>query len=158
MLRLRTASLAVALLLLPTAALADVQFRHPLDNQPITVPLPDGDGLTEAVKTFHQTGRNPYMGQSEAVAAGKAVYDEWCQACHMPDGSGRMGPSFLDEDWNYPRSDTALGEFEIIWSGATGAMQSFKDRLTQDQMLQVIAYIGELRARRPSGEEQAEGR
>lgn len=159
--RVDVPSVAVALalaFLLPAVALAEVSFRHPLDNQPITVPLPEGGTLTEAVRTFHETGTDPYIGQAEAVAAGKAVYDEWCQACHMPNGSGRMGPSFLDEDWNYPRTKDALGKFEVIWAGATGAMQSFKDRLSQDQILQVIAYIEELRARRPRGEEQAEGK
>lgn len=154
--RMAAAALAGALLGAVPAA-AQVDFRHPLDNRPIDVPLPDGPELTAAVQSFHDTGRNPYLGDPEAAAAGRDLYLRWCQACHKPDGSGGMGPSFLDETWNYPRSATALGQFEVIWAGATGAMQPFKGRLSQDDILKVIAHIDALR-RRAGGEEKAEGR
>lgn len=150
---IRTVALLCCLAALP--ARAEVTFRHALDDKPLAVPLPEGDKLTEAVRTFHQSGEDPYIGKAEALSEGKAVYDEWCQACHKPDGSGGMGPSFLDNDWNNSRASTALGKFEIIWGGASGAMQPFKDRLTQDQILKVIAHIEDLRAKAGVGQEMA---
>lgn len=122
-----------------------VVFRDPLDDSPLDVPLPEGDQLTDAVAEFHQTGVDPYADDPEAIAAGRALYAQWCQACHLPDGTGRIGPSLVDERSNHPRTNTDLGMFEIIWAGGTGAMQSFADRLTQDQILQVIAHINELK-------------
>ena len=48
-------------------------------------------------------------------------------------------------DWTYPRSATDVGMFEVIYGGASGAMQSFARRgMTQDQMLKIIAYVRSL--------------
>jgi cytochrome c-L len=63
----------------------------------------------------------------------------------MPDGSGRMGPSLIDDNWKYNRAATPVGQFEIIYAGATGAMQAFGDRLSPDEILKVIAYTDHLR-------------
>ena len=142
----RWAGPAAFVLLATLPAMAAVTFLDPLNDQPLAVPLPEGDQRTPAVERFHQTGENAYVGDQAALTDGKAVWDEYCQACHMPDGSGRIGPSMLDEQWNHPRDNTDVGMFEIIWAGGAGAMQSFKDRLSQDQMLRVIAYIHQLRA------------
>ena len=63
----------------------------------------------------------------------------------MPDGSGRIGPSFIGETHHYPRFTTDKGMFEIVYGGATGAMQGFGNRLTQDQILRVMAYVRSLK-------------
>lgn len=153
----RTAAPAAALVLAlaTTAPAVAVEFRDPLDDQPLGVPLPQGEDLTQAVRTFHQTGENPYAGNARAIGEGAALYDGNCAACHMPGGSGGMGPSFLDQQWNYPRAATAVGQFEVLWAGATGAMQSFADRLSQDDMLKIIAHIADLRRKAGIGEEMA---
>ena len=61
--------------------------------------------------------------------------------CHMPDGSGRIGPSLIGNEHHYDRFSTDKGIFEIIYGGATGAMQPFGKRLKQDEILKVIAYV-----------------
>ncbi len=63
----------------------------------------------------------------------------------MPDGTGRIGPSLVDDEWKYPRADTDVGRFEVIYAGAAGAMQAFGRRMDQDQILKVMAYIEKLR-------------
>ncbi len=85
--------------------------------------------------------RCSYVGDPDAIADGKRHYETWCQACHLPDGSGRIGPSLIDDVYGYERTKTDIGMFEIIYAGGTGAMQPFRDRLTQDQILKVIAYV-----------------
>ena len=88
-----------------------IEFRHALDNSPLDVsPLP-GEQLTEAVKSFHQTGINPYRGDPAAVARGKELYTENCQVCHLPDGSGGMGANLIGETTLYPRAATDAGMF-----------------------------------------------
>jgi cytochrome c-L len=129
---------------------AEVTFRDPLNNEPITIPEPTGAAATEAVATFRATGENPYAGQAEAVGAGQKLYDRWCQACHLKDGTGRIGPSLVDDKHVRARTDTDIGQFEIIHEGGAGAMQPFGSRLTQDEILKLIAYIHELRARHGS--------
>jgi cytochrome c-L len=123
-----------------------VEFRHALDDSPLDVsPLP-GEQFTEAVKSFHKTGINSYIGNAAAIARGKDLYEENCQVCHLPDGSGGMGASLISEQPLYPRVAADTGMFEVIHSGASGAMRSFAKRgMVQDDMLAIIAYVRTLK-------------
>ncbi len=122
-----------------------VVFRHAVDDGPLDVSLRPGEPATEAVKRFQASGQNVYVGQPGAVGEGKQQYETWCQSCHLADGSGRIGPSLIDDVYNYKRTRTDIGMFEIILGGGAGAMQPFRDRLTQDQILKVIAYVHSLK-------------
>jgi cytochrome c-L len=127
-------------------AQAEIVFRHALDNSVLQVKPQSNEVETEAVKEFKATGKNPYQGNGQALAGGKTLYEENCQACHLPDGSGRMGPSLINGNWVRERAATDVGMFEIIYGGASGAMQSFARRgMTQDEMLRVIAYVRSLK-------------
>jgi cytochrome c-L len=127
-------------------ALAEVQFRNALDDSPIDTKPIKGEVFTEAVKSFHETGVNPYNGNAEVISATKEIFEEKCAACHNSDGTGRIGPSLIDDDYANKRANTDVGIFEIIHSGASGAMRSFADRgMTQDEMLKLIAYIHSLK-------------
>jgi cytochrome c-L len=126
-----------------TPAQDEVQFLDPLTNEPLEVPRQD---VTAAVAQFHETGENPYAADQQAIAEGKMLYARWCQACHLPDGTGRIGPSLVDDQWKYERTGTAVGQFEIIYAGGAGAMQAFGQRLSQDEILQLIAFLDSLQA------------
>lgn len=115
-----------------------VQFLDPLNNEPLEIPSQE---ITPAVEQFRATGENPYAGDQQAIAEGERIYDRWCQACHLPDGSGRIGPNLNDDQWKYPRTGSDLGQFEIIYAGGAGAMQAFGTRLSQDEILKVIAFL-----------------
>jgi cytochrome c-L len=120
-----------------------VRFLDPLTNEPLEIELPPDS--SEAVASFHETGENPYAGDQQAIAEGERIYDRWCQACHLPDGSGRIGPNLNDDQWRYPRTGTDVGQFEIVYAGGAGAMQAFGTRLDQDQILKVVAFVETLR-------------
>jgi cytochrome c-L len=123
-----------------------IVFRHILDNSPLEVKPRPNEVETEAVKRFKETGKNPYAGDEQALADGKRLYQVNCQACHLPDGSGRIGSTLIADTWKYERVATDIGMFEILYGGASGAMQSFARRgMTQDQMLKVIAYVRSLK-------------
>jgi cytochrome c-L len=137
----------MSLVLLPGIARAQsVAFQHPLDNSPLEIkPLPN-EKETDAVKEFQATGQNRHRDMPEALAEGKELYAQHCQSCHLPDGSGRLGPSLTTNDWKYKRCTTDVGMFEVIYAGAAGAMQSFFRRgVTQDEMLKIIAYVRTLK-------------
>jgi cytochrome c-L len=141
-------ALAVLLLALAVAvpAAAAVEFLNALDDSPIDLSPIAGEEFTDAVKSFQATGDNPYVGNADAIAAGKALYDANCQVCHKPDGSGGMGPSLIDDTVVNKRANTDVGIFEVIHSGAAGAMRPFSKRgVTQDQILKLIAYIHTLK-------------
>ena len=125
---------------------AEVQFRHALDDAPLPVKPQPGEVETDAVKTFKEAGQNPYNGTEQVLADGKKLYAEQCQACHLPDGSGRIGPSLIGDKWVRERAATDVGMFEIIYGGSSGAMQSFARRgMAQDEMLRIIAYVRSLK-------------
>ena len=146
--KLDRVSLAVAvglliggLVVLSSSGAADVEFRYSMDNSPLdTAPKP-GEILSDAVRDFRKTGENPYNGKPEVVAEGKKLYAAYCQSCHLPDGSGRMGASLIGEKHVYERVAKDVGLFEVIFGGASGAMQPFSKRMTQDEILKVMAYV-----------------
>lgn len=142
--------LASAMVLAASTALlaqADIRFRNAFDDSPLDVSAKPGETFTEAVKTFHATGKNAYLGDRTALAEGKKLYENWCQGCHLPDGTGRIGPSLVGDDYTYERVATDAGMFEVIYGGAGGAMQSFSRRISQDDILKVIAYVRSLKKR-----------
>ncbi len=139
---LACAALAIAV----TVPALAVEFRNALDDSPLDLSPIAGEQFTDAVKSFHESGKNPYAGNAEAAAEGKKLYDANCQVCHKPDGSGGMGPSLIDDTVVNERANTDIGRFEIIHSGAAGAMRPFSKRgVTQDQILKIVAYIDTLK-------------
>jgi cytochrome c-L len=141
----RALALSAAIVTAAIPALA-VEFKNALDDSPIDLSPIKDETITDQVKSFYSTGKNPYVGDADATAAGKALYDANCQVCHKPDGSGGMGPSLIDETYSNTRANTDVGKFEIIHSGAAGAMRPFSKRgITQDQILHIIAYVDTLK-------------
>lgn len=130
----------------PGTEMADGQivFRSALTDKPLDMTFLPNQQITDAVTTFHQTGRNPYVGNEAATADGKETYARLCAPCHLPSGAGRIGPSLLDDEWRHPRLNTEVGRFEIIYGGGAGAMQAFGKRIPQDEILKVMAYIDAL--------------
>ncbi len=144
----KAAGAAAVLLCLACAeqARADIEFRHALDDSPLDLTPLKGEEITDAVTSFRKDGVNPYTEKADAVTAGQALFDDNCQACHGADGTGGMGPSLVDDVFVNERANTDVGKFEIIHSGASGAMRSFSQRgVTQDQILKIIAYIHSLK-------------
>ena len=142
----RLSAVAFVALAIAAAPAVAVEFRSALDDSPIDIEPIKGEEFTDAVKSFHKTGNNPYNGNADAIAAGKELYNQDCQVCHKPDGSGGMGPSLIDDTVINTRANTDVGMFEVIHSGAAGAMRPFSKRgMTQDQMLKIIAYIHTLK-------------
>ncbi len=132
----------LAVVALPAHA---VEFKNALDDSPLDLSPIKGETFTDAVKSFHDTGVDAYVGNADGIAAGKKLFDANCQSCHEADGSGGMCPALIGDVHVNTRAGTDIGKFEIIHSGAAGAMKAFSKRgITQDQILQIIAYIHEL--------------
>ena len=120
-------------------------FRNALNNAPLNLNLYPNETVSAKVIEFQKTGKNPYRGDAAAAASGRALYDQWCASCHLADGSGRIGPNLTDATVVHPRVATDVGVFEVIYGGASGAMQSFGSRLTQDEILRLMAFLDTLK-------------
>jgi cytochrome c-L len=107
---------------------------------------------TPAAKEFLATGKNPYIGNEEAIAKGKKVFGLYsCTQCHGPEAGGQVGPGLVGPTFKYPKNATNKGMFETIWHGTNGGMggkgigimnpSNPADGITPDEALQVIAWI-----------------
>src|SRR4051812_31516625 len=95
----------LSILIISSAALAaaradDILFRSVIDNSLLDVRPKPGEVETDAVRKFKRSGLNPYVGQPEAIAEGRSLYQARCQACHLRDGKGRIGPSLVTDEPN----------------------------------------------------------
>jgi cytochrome c-L len=141
---MRRACLLVTVLTVASVSFAqaqDITFRHVFDKSPLDVTPKAGEVLTDQVKEFRKSGQNPYKGGADAIAQGKKLYSDFCESCHLPDGSGRMGPTLIEDYHVHDEIKTDVGLFEVIFGGAAGAMQPFSKRMTQDEILKVMAYL-----------------
>ena len=120
---------------------AEIEFRYAIDNSPLDMTPKADETLTDAVREFRKSGVNPYSGKEDAIAEGKKIYATYCQMCHLPDGSGRMGASLTGDKHVYERITNDVGLFEVIFGGAMGAMQPFSKRMTQDEILKVMVFV-----------------
>ena len=127
--------LAAALMLLAGGALAqqqatdeperdaegDIVFLHALDNQPIEFTWRPDQEITPAVEQFHKKAENCYSSDPAAIEAGEKIYAKLCQACHLKDGTGRIGPSLVGDSPKRARTGTDRGRFEIMPSSLHAA-------------------------------------
>lgn len=149
--RLVTAALAFAVLSVAPLATGLAHAEKPVFQDPFdghALQIPEAKTKTAAVERFKETGENAYVGDAAATGHGKALFDQWCQVCHNADGSGKMCPPLIGTDHIYPQMMNDPGMFSILYAGASGAMQSFANRMSQDDMLKVIAYVRTLQQAR----------
>ncbi len=144
---MRLAPLLALVHLTAPAAAEEIVFLNTLDDTPLEFKYRTDQTITPAVEEFKRTGVNPYAGDPAQIEAGLKIYRKLCQACHLKDGTGRIGPNLTDDEWKRARTHTEVGRFEIIYGGGPGAMQPFGRRIDQDEILQVMAYIDTLRAK-----------
>ncbi|MCB2220347.1 MAG: c-type cytochrome [Bacteroidetes bacterium] len=75
-----------------------------------------------------------------SLARGKETYDKICQACHLADGGGLVGPNMTDNYWIH--GNTMEDMFQIVANGVIEkGMIPYKDQLSPTQRLEVLSYI-----------------
>lgn len=124
-----------------------IQFVTTQDGQPMEIDPKMFD--TPAAKEFLATGKNPYIGNEEAIKEGKKRFNLFsCVACHGGHGEGAVGPGLIGENFRYAKNSTNKGMFETIWHGTNGGMgakgfglMAPDDGLKPDDVLKVIAFI-----------------
>ncbi|PKO42923.1 MAG: cytochrome C [Betaproteobacteria bacterium HGW-Betaproteobacteria-22] len=107
---------------------------------------------TPAAKEFISTGKNPYIGDEEAIKAGKKVFNLYsCVACHGGHAEGAVAPGLTGPEFKYAKNATNKGMFETIWHGTNGGMgakglglmqpDNPAEGLKVDEVLKVIAFV-----------------
>lgn len=97
-----------------------------------------------------------YMEKSNWVNVGKVVFKKNCVSCHGRNGEGNVGPNLTDDVYKNVRhlEDVAT----VILEGAkNNAMPAWKDKLHQNDIVLVAAYVASLRGTDVSGGKGPEG-
>lgn len=127
-----------------------VEFVTTQDGSPMPIKPELFD--TPAAKEFASTGKNPYIGQQEAIDKGKKLFQMYsCTQCHGGDAQGQTGPGLHGPDFKYAKDATNKGMFETIWHGTNGGMggkgkgimdpSDPNNGLSPDEVLKIIAWI-----------------
>lgn len=110
------------------------------------------DELTDYLVSLN-SARLPFASR-EDVAAGGALFKQYCVSCHGPDATGNQAtgaPDLSDDIWLYGGDKTLIAN--SIKQGLNGMMPAFEARLTRPELLAVAAYIKHL-AIKASGEKE----
>jgi cytochrome c oxidase cbb3-type subunit 3 len=99
--------------------------------------------MMTASPTFGQvTADTPNLlaGNTDAAEAGHMLFGKMnCAGCHGYDLTGGMGPDLTDNSWQYGGKAGEI--FHTIAEGTPRGMPAWKDKLTVEQIWQVVAYI-----------------
>ena len=133
-----------------SSASAMIAFVKTQDGSPLKIKAELFD--TAQAKEFSTTGKNPYIGNADAIAQGKKLFQMYsCTQCHGGDAGGQTGPSLHGPDFRYAKDATNKGMFETIWHGTNGGMGAKgkglmdptdpSNGLKPDEVLQIQAWI-----------------
>lgn len=91
--------------------------------------------VTESTKT-------PYADNAYALSEGKRLYNQMnCSGCHFQGGGG-IGPALMDDQWIYGSDPAQI--FTTIVEGRPNGMPSFRGKLGNQQVWQLVSYVRSL--------------
>src|SRR5215212_8654747 len=86
--------------------------------------------------------KNPYEGNAFAISEGKRLYTWYnCVGCHW-NGGGGMGPPLMDDKWIYGSDPENI--FSTIVEGRPNGMPSFRGKIPDYQVWQLVAFVQSL--------------
>jgi cytochrome c oxidase cbb3-type subunit 3 len=107
------------------------------------VPLQPGPTLVT------DSAEGVYDDNAFGTSEGQALFDQMnCSGCHA-NGGGGMGPALMDDEWTYGSTPTQI--FASIAEGRSNGMPTWKYRLTNEQIWQLVAYVRSLSSLTPKG-------
>ncbi|TPM29958.1 c-type cytochrome [Mesorhizobium sp. B2-3-4] len=145
---------AVAMLLFPILVLAACQ-REERDTRPQSA-LGSGEQPTP-VTTLEPGGQRASASDNKAasfeanafhMSEGKRLFGWFnCSGCHA-NGGGGMGPALMDEKWIYGSSMESI--HATIRDGRPNGMPRFGDKIPDDQIWELAAFVRSLGGNAPS--------
>ncbi len=95
--------------------------------------------------------KNPFQGNTDAVAAGKTLFDSSCVPCHGQDakGDGPAGSSLNPKPANLQLTVKETNPAYMHWvitvggaaAGLSSAMPSFKGVLADEDIWRIVTYL-----------------
>ena len=83
--------------------------------------------------------KNTYEENAYAVSQGQQLYEQYnCVGCHFHGGGG-IGPPLMDDKWVYGSEPQNV--FQTIVEGRPNGMPSFRGKIPDTQVWQIVAYV-----------------
>jgi cytochrome c oxidase cbb3-type subunit 3 len=83
--------------------------------------------------------KNPTEYKSYDLSQGKQLYEQYnCSGCHFHGGGG-IGPPLMDSKWIYGGDPQNV--FQTIVEGRPNGMPSFRGKIPDAQVWQIVAYV-----------------
>jgi cytochrome c oxidase cbb3-type subunit 3 len=118
----------------PPAARLDTVSQDPIQPGG-PVKTPGGNPVLLPVK-------NEAEGNAYAVSQGQQLYEAYnCVGCHFHGGGG-IGPPLMDDKWTYGSEPQNV--FRTIVEGRPNGMPSFREKIPDTQVWQIVAYVRSL--------------
>jgi cytochrome c oxidase cbb3-type subunit 3 len=82
---------------------------------------------------------SPFQNNAYGTSEGKRLFDAYnCSGCHAH-GGGAIGPPLMDDKWIYGSHPANI--FETIVEGRPNGMPSFRNKIPDSQVWQLVAYV-----------------
>jgi cytochrome c oxidase cbb3-type subunit 3 len=117
------------------------------EERPLNVPPPNANRIYAVRLPTVQPGvvladthaTNAYEENAYALNQGKTLFSQYnCVGCHSHGGGG-MGPPLMDSTWIYGSAPEQV--FATIVEGRPNGMPSFRGRIPDFQVWQLVAYV-----------------
>ncbi|MCB0216562.1 MAG: c-type cytochrome [Caldilineae bacterium] len=96
------------------------------------------------------------LADPEALAAGKAVFESTCFACHGSLGEGNIGPNLTDAYWLHGSRPEQIG-LTIFQGVPEKGMPTWRGALSAEKIQQVAAYVISLQGSEPPNPKAPQG-
>ena len=108
------------------------------------------------LKVDRDTVLTYYLNDDPLLKVGEAAFRSNCISCHRKDGGGLVGPNLCDDSYKNVRD---IGDIlTVIQKGANaGAMPAWTNRLDDNSIVLVAAYVASMRGTEISNPKPAEG-
>lgn len=97
------------------------------------------------------------LSQADRIKNGQEVFAGKCAACHGDQGQGLIGPNLTDNHWLHGTGKPTEIASTIRLGVPAKGMPPWGDLLTQDELMNVTAYIMSIRGTNPPGAKAPEG-
>jgi cytochrome c oxidase cbb3-type subunit III len=95
------------------------------------------------------TVEGPYDDNAYEASEGQILFEQMnCSGCHA-NGGGGMGPALMDDEWIYGSLPNQI--FATIAEGRPNGMPSWKYKLNDRQIWQLVSYVRALSGLTPKG-------
>jgi cytochrome c oxidase cbb3-type subunit III len=103
--------------------------------------------LTPGSASSAVPGESPFQNNAYGMAEGKRLFDSYnCSGCHAHGGGG-MGPPLMDDEWIYGNYPANI--FATIVEGRPNGMPSFRNKIPDQQVWQLVAYVQSMSGQAP---------